>query len=119
MLWVPAAHENVDDPAVLKKVLATQADLNPGQVQMLNWALLKVGKSFEKHYHEDMQEIFVMLSGQTRMIAGDESVLLVAGDTVIVAPSEIHQMHNLGDQDATFLVLGIATGQDGKTVRVS
>jgi quercetin dioxygenase-like cupin family protein len=117
--FVPASHEDPQAAGVLKKVLATRADLQAGQVQMLNWSWLKIGRSFEKHYHEDMQEILVMLKGKARMTAGDESVALGPGDVAIVAPMEVHQMDCLGDEDVIYLVFGIAAGTDGQTIRVS
>ena len=42
--FVPAGHENPLSPGVLKKVLLEKADLQPGRMQMVNWASLGVGK---------------------------------------------------------------------------
>ena len=85
---------------------------------MLNWSRLAAGNSFQLHYHEDMQEIFVLLRGHVTMQVGDETVVMNAGDTVIVEPTEIHQMTNDSDELAEYLVFGIASGKGGKTVVV-
>lgn len=116
--FVPASHEDPKNPGVLKRVIATAADLHAGQVPMLNWSKLAAGNSFQPHYHEDMQEIFVLLSGQVTMKIGDETVSMSPGDTVIIEPAEIHQMTNTTDETAEYLVFGIASGKGGKTVVV-
>jgi mannose-6-phosphate isomerase-like protein (cupin superfamily) len=114
----PASHENPNDPGVLKRVIATKSELLRGYVQMVNWAELPVGKSFAAHYHEDMQEVFVIASGQAEMTAGDESVVIGPGDTAIIAPNEIHSMKNVGDDTVHYVVFGLSTEQGGKTVVV-
>ena len=66
--YIPASHEDRDHPQVWKKVLATKLDIPKGQLQMVNWAKLPVGKQFQKHYHEDMHEVFVMAQGKSEII---------------------------------------------------
>lgn len=116
--FVPASHEDPKNPGVLKRVLATKEHLSEGRVQMLNWSCLPTGASFRPHYHEDMQEVFVILNGTVEMMVGEDSVELSAGDTIFIEMQEVHQMHNRCDHDVDYLVLGIATGQNGKTVVV-
>lgn len=116
--FVPASHEDPRNPGVLKRVIATAADLQSGQVQMVNWAQLPAGHSFQKHFHEDMQEVFMLLSGDVRMTVGDQTVKMAAGDTVIVDVREQHQMENTGDTQAEYIVFGVSSGKGGKTVVV-
>lgn len=116
--YIPASHEDPKNPGVLKRVIATAADLQAGQVQMVNWARLPAGHSFQKHYHEDMQEVFVLLQGSVVMTVGKESVRMSAGDTVIVDVRELHQMANSGDAEAEYIVFGVASGEGGQTVVV-
>lgn len=116
--FVPASHEDPEKPGVLKRVLATKNDLLKGQVQMVNWSRLPQGSSFQSHYHEDMQEVFVMLSGPVRMQVDDQAVELSAGDAILIAPREIHEMTNLSESDVEYLVFGISTEEGGKTVVV-
>ncbi len=116
--FVPAAHENPDDPGVWKKVLLKRDDLINGRVQMFNWAKLPPGKTFAAHFHEDMLEIFIMLSGQAEIRVNDDTRTMAAGDTVVIDPREVHTMWNEGEQDAEYLAVGIATGEDGQTVLV-
>ena len=116
--FVPASHENPADPGVVKRVLATKDHLCQGRVQMLNWSRLPIGSSFQAHYHEDMQEVFVILNGTIEMVVDGEAVELSEGDAILIEMREVHQMHNRCDQDVEYLVFGISTGQDGKTVVV-
>jgi len=116
--FVPAGHENPLAPGVLKKVLLEKADLQPGRVQMVNWANLGVGKRFARHYHEDMQEIFVIVSGEAEITVETQTVTLRRGDTVVIDAREVHQMRNLGSEDVEYLAIGITGEADGKTVVV-
>jgi len=116
--FVPASHEDPKNPGVLKRVLANKSDLLKGQVQMLNWSQLPVGKSFALHYHEDMQEIFVIINGQVSVTVDGETHELARGDAIIVQPTEQHQMFNACDQNVEYLVFGISTEKGGKTMVV-
>jgi len=62
--WIPASHENRESPSVWKKVLLQKSDLSEGRVQMVNWCRMEPEKAFRAHYHEDMEEIFIILKGQ-------------------------------------------------------
>ena len=116
--FIPASHEDPKNPGVLKRVLATKNDLIRGQVQMVNWSRLPVGSAFQPHYHEDMQEVFVMLNGEVRMSVEGTEHKLVGGDAILIEPREIHQMKNLCDEDVEYVVFGISTEEGGKTVNV-
>ena len=114
--FVPASHEDPKNPGVLKRVLATKNELQHGQVQMVNWSRLPKGSSFQPHYHEDMQEVFVMLGGPVSMRVGEEAIQLMAGDAILIDPKEVHEMTNLSESDVEYVVFGISSEQGGKTV---
>lgn len=113
-----ASHEDPRKPGVLRRVIADRTKLQFGQVQMVNWARLPAGSSFRSHYHEDMQEVFVLISGNVAIRCGSQEVLMRPGDTVIVAPREIHRMTNMAAEDAEYLVFGISSQQNGRTIVV-
>ncbi len=115
---VPASHEDPARPGVWKRVLATADDICSGQVMMVNRARLPIGASFRPHYHEDMQEIFVMIGGTARMRINESVVDLTAGDTVIVDALEVHDMQNTGTADVDYLVVGVSRQQGGRTIVV-
>jgi mannose-6-phosphate isomerase-like protein (cupin superfamily) len=115
---VPAGHENPASPGAWKRVLCQRDDLQPGRVQMVNWATMPVGRQFAAHYHEDMQEIFIILQGEAELTAGERTVVLRRGDTVIIDARETHAMRNLGHEPVEYIALGIAGTAGGKTVVV-
>lgn len=106
--FVPAGHENYLSPGVLKKILLEKADLQPGRIQMVNWASLS----------EDMQEIFVIVQGEAEITVGTETATLRRGDAVVIDPHEIHQMLNSGTEVVEYLAIGITSQAGGKTVVV-
>ena len=114
--YIPASHERPDEPGVLKKVLVQAADLVDGRVQMINWALLPAGNSFQAHYHEDMQEVFILVQGRTQINIGDENAELNTGDAVFIPVAAVHAMHNPHSEDAVYVAIGITLGRGGKTV---
>ncbi|MCH2182751.1 MAG: cupin domain-containing protein [Mariniblastus sp.] len=114
--FVPASHEDSRNPGVLKKVLATRNDLIAGRVQMVNWSHLPAGSQFQSHYHEDMQEVFVILNGQVAMTVNGRQVELQGGDAILIDAREIHQMKNCCEQDVDYVVFGISREQGGQTV---
>ena len=116
--YIPASHEDQDDPGNLKKVLIKSSDVIEGKLQMVNWAKIPVGKAFRKHYHEDMQEIFIIVSGRAEMTVDGKSVSLIKGDTVIVPIGKMHTLKNTGNEELGYVVMGIAQGANGKTVVV-
>ncbi len=114
----PASHEDPANPGVLKRVLLRAGDLLKGRIQMLNSAVLRPGKSFCPHYHEDMQEVFCIYKGVVVMECAKEKVELHGGDIIVIDPKEVHTMKNIGETDAEYFVFGISTLQGGKTVVV-
>jgi mannose-6-phosphate isomerase-like protein (cupin superfamily) len=116
--FVPASHEDPRSPGAWKRVLFEKADLQAGVVQMINWARLPAGSRFAAHYHEDMQEVFIIIQGTAEMRVAAETAVLNRGDAIAIDPREVHQMRNLGDSDVEYLVVGISAGKDGRTVVV-
>lgn len=116
--FVPASHEDPGEPGVMKKVLLRKDDFIRGEVQMINWALLPAGRSFRPHYHEDMQEVFIIVRGRAKITVDDEQAEIGAGDAVVIPVGGIHEMENTGKEDVEYVVVGVSKGERGKTVVV-
>jgi mannose-6-phosphate isomerase-like protein (cupin superfamily) len=116
--FVPASHEDPRAPGVWKKVLLQREELQSGTLQMINWARLPAGNSFSAHYHEDMQEIFIIMAGEAEMVVAGQEVILRRGDTIAIDRREIHRMSNRGSEDVEYVVVGITGNEGGKTVVV-
>ena len=108
---IPASHEDPVDPGVLKQILFRRDDLAPGRIQMINWATLLPGKSFRNHYHEAMDEVFIILDGEVEITIGNEREILEKGDTVIVPEASVHSMKNLTDKEVLFIAIGVVRDQ--------
>jgi mannose-6-phosphate isomerase-like protein (cupin superfamily) len=117
-VFVPASHEDPLAPGVWKKVLFLRDELQPGTVQMVNWARLPAGNRFAAHYHEDMQEIFIIISGEAEMEVAGATLTLGRGDAIAVDRCEVHRMTNRGSEDVEYVVVGITGNEGGKTVVV-
>lgn len=115
---VPASHEDPADPGVLKQIFLKRDDLAPGRIQMINWSTLLPGKSFRSHYHESMDEVFIILNGKVEVSVGEEKKKLGKGDAVVIPEDTIHVMKNLTDRDVCYIAIGISRGEDGKTIVV-
>ena len=85
---------------------------------MINWASLAVGCSFKPHYHQDMEEVFIILSGRALIKIENEEGELEKGDAIIIPIGKTHTMKNISDEDVNYVALGISTGQNGETIVV-
>ena len=112
----PASHEDPEAPGVLKKVLLAREDLREGSVQMINWSTLLPGRTFRKHFHDNMEEVFVIVTGHARILVDDEEAEISEGDAVVIPAGRVHTMKNLGQGNVQFISLGIAPGKRGRTV---
>ena len=115
---VPASHEDPERPGVYRRLIASRDELSDGRIQMINWAHLPVGHAFRAHYHQDMEETFVIMTGQCVMEVEGNRVELGRGDALVVAAGEVHSMRNTGDEPVDYLVVGITRGENGQTVVV-
>lgn len=116
--FIPASHEDPKAPGVLKKVLLQRDDLIDGKIRMINWAFLPVGKSFRAHYHEDMEEVFIILNGMAMIRIDKEETVLEKKDVVVVPIGKVHEMKNIGEEDVEYIVVGVSQEKGGKTVVV-
>ena len=116
--FVAASHENAADPGVWKKVLFQRADLQPGLVQMVNWARLPAGAelcgALPRGHGGDIRD----RAGGGRIAAGDQSASLGPGDAVLVRAGEVHQMWSEGREDVEYVVVGVSGGKGGRTIVV-
>lgn len=116
---VPASHEDPRHPGVRKRVMLQRADFADGRPQMLNWSRMPAGGAFRPHYHEDMQEVFVITTGRAEITVDGETARLAAGDVVTIPAGAVHAMRNTGDGPLDYVALGFSAGRGGRTVVVA
>ncbi len=63
-----------------------------------------VGGNTPKHFHPYEHEVFV-LRGRGQIVENDQTHPIQAGDCIYIAPDEVHQFRNTGDQPLEFLCL--------------
>ncbi len=115
--YIPASHEDQDNPGVWKRILFKHDDFSSNvRIQMINWAKLPKGKEFIPHYHEDMDEVFIVISGKAEIRIGEEIDTLEEGDSVLIPKGIIHSMKNINDRDVNYIVIGASEGKGGKTI---
>lgn len=114
----PASHEDPHDPGVVKQVLFHRNELPKGTIQMINWSTLLPGKTFQNHFHEAMDEIFIILNGHVKISMNNEVEILIKGDAVVVPANHHHAMTNMGENPVHYIALGIVVGEGGRTVIV-
>jgi len=83
---------------------------------MVNWCRMGAGKAFRAHYHEDLEEIFIILKGKAEILVNGEEAEMGAREAVVILPREVHEMKNVGGEDLEYLAIGISQGKGGKTI---
>jgi uncharacterized RmlC-like cupin family protein len=75
---------------------------------------IKAGMSNPAHCHGNCEEALYLLSGRLKHFAGDQSVILDAGDTLMVAAGVPHHAVSIGEEDADMIV-AYSSGDRGFT----
>jgi len=115
--FIPASHEKKDDPGVVKKILMKSEDFPMNiKIQMINWARLFMGRSFISHYHEDMDELFIITCGKVKIIINGHDDILESGDAIYIPQGSIHKMDNVSNSDVDYIAIGLSRNKGGKTV---
>lgn len=115
--FIAASHEDPINPGSLKKVLYTINDFpQGGKIQMINWAKIDPGKSFRDHYHEDMDEVFIIIKGSAKIFMDGTEETVQEGDAIRIPAGSRHKMKNIGNTVVEYLVVGVSQGKNGKTV---
>jgi len=70
----------------------------------VGFAVLRPGQANPRHYHPNCDEILHVLQGRVRHTMNEITVVLEAGDTVIIPSGTLHNATNLGDGEAVLSV---------------
>lgn len=83
--------------------------------QSLAEAIVPPGACTVLHRHAVAEEIYYFTAGEGKMILGDESFTVKAGDTVVIPPGTPHNLQNCGDQPLVLLCCCTPAYADGDT----
>ena len=62
------------------------------------------GASNPRHCHNTCEEVLYLLRGTLRHSLGEQSVTMLAGDTLVVPAGAMHNAENIGDEDADMMI---------------
>jgi mannose-6-phosphate isomerase-like protein (cupin superfamily) len=65
--------------------------------------VLKAGEAMHRHSTKGNEELLVFLTGKARVVVGDESVPLAAGEVLYIPPQTEHEVHNDGSEELRYI----------------
>jgi len=96
----PVSH----NPAAKKQVWFRKGALPP--FTQIARVVVPPGEVLTAHAHADMHELFIILEGNAHMIVDGHPYDLKAGDAIVVAPGETHELSNPSHKPIVLLVAG-------------
>lgn len=85
----------------------------------VNALVLPPGYETGRHYHEEQEELYFLHRGTIEMEFGDGTThRLEAGSAARVDAPTVRKVHNVGDEDAVYLVVGGKGGYVGRDGRL-
>jgi len=93
------------NPDIAKKIILKNGDI-PHITQYAH-TVLPAGKTFSKHAHKDMSEVFTFVSGEGEMEIDGNVFAVKTGTTACVRPNEYHEIRNTSGGDLSVLYFGI------------
>lgn len=95
---------------IRKRQILTNAEVGP--VTNYARAVFPPGEKAGAHSHDDMAEIFTVVSGCGEIRINEVAYVFSAGLTVVVEPGEVHEIINTGSSELVVTYLGVITGKD-------
>ena len=71
----------------------------------LAYAKIKPGKSSRPHRIHTSSELYFILQGEARMYVDEETMLVTAGQAILVPPGALQYLENQGSADLVFLCI--------------
>ncbi len=65
------------------------------------------GGCHNPHEHESTEQAFLVLSGEGKMIVGDEEIPIKKGSVVYAPPKVRHSTENTGDENLRMMLIGV------------
>lgn len=94
------------DADIVKRVLLSESEL-PGSVR-LSHALFSPGQKTAAHNHENICEVFYVLSGRGLMTVNGVDYPLTQGSCLKIEAGELHELGNTGETDMAVIYFGLS-----------
>jgi mannose-6-phosphate isomerase-like protein (cupin superfamily) len=62
-----------------------------------------VGNGMPEHYHESIDEVYVVIQGKLLVLSGEDEAVLDRLDCVFIPAGAPHATRNVGDEDVQFI----------------
>ena len=76
---------------------STIRELHHSDAQSLAEATLPAGRSTQRHYHRESEEIYFLLEGEGTLELHGESRHVAPGDAILIPPGAWHEISALSD----------------------
>ncbi len=97
---------NSSHPGQIKKVIFHGSEMT-SLVTQVAYAELRTGDIVEEHYHESMEEVFLILEGECEFCLDEVSHLLKKDDVIKIAPKIKHKLRAF--RDTKLYYFGVST----------
>ena len=78
-------------------------DRHEAETIALGYVSISKGESTQTGFHDDEEEIYVILKGEAKLILGDEESNIKEGDVVYVPRNTTHKMTCISDEKLEYL----------------
>lgn len=89
-----------------------------GKPDRLSWYHIAPGDRCAAHWHTGKVETWLVVAGKGRVMIGEETFDVEAGDAFVTAPGLVHAMWNTGGERMTFVNIVSLTGGPVATTEV-
>lgn len=106
------AVKNREDETLRDTYFLIDPEDSPSQNLKMGYTIIYPTGKTTGHAHEDMEEVYYVLSGKGKMVIGDDEFPIQTADAFYVPFGEYHVTYNTGNQPLTILWV---TGRSAKT----
>ncbi len=90
---------------IKKQVMIQSAEIN--KITNFSRATFPPGECAPAHSHNDMTEVFFIVSGSGEIRINQKNYSLTTGNCITVEPGESHELVNSGETDMVVIYFGI------------
>ncbi|WP_220093834.1 cupin domain-containing protein [Gryllotalpicola protaetiae] len=101
---VPAAEGKVEVQPWGKLVWFVSGPQESSETMTVGRCYISPNQQNGRHYHPNCDEVLHVLQGEIEHSAGDERVIMRAGDTISIPAKVIHNARNLGAEEAVMVI---------------
>lgn len=103
--------ENVEKPYTTRsgervyEMIGLPEELGGATKHSLGYVVIPPEGSSRPHYHPSSEETYYIMRGKGKMLIDDVKYDVGPGDTILISPSEKHQIFCIGSDDLEFIVV--------------